>query len=301
MSSIKIVRSEDTSAIKIVDVDNASVIKTITVGTPGLSASGVLNNFAGIIAPSINDDSGDGYAIGSLWVDTVADNSYQATDATVGAAVWVQISDIAIRDYIDFNTVFAGALQEGRLSWDSENGTLQLGMPGGIVSLQLGQEMYLPNRPKNVQGSQIDNGMAVYISGATGSVPQVNLANAGNSNSKLTVAIATENVSNDARGFYTVFGAVRGIDTSFGSAGDAVYLDTTDGQLTTIAPSSPNYVIKIGIIIRSHANEGVLFVNIKNIDAMDVTFDSNTGLLETNIKDALDEAHDNAIAYAIAL
>jgi hypothetical protein len=40
------------------------------------------------VAPTINDDSGDGYGIGSRWIDTVTDKEYVATDVTVGAAVW---------------------------------------------------------------------------------------------------------------------------------------------------------------------------------------------------------------------
>lgn len=47
------------------------------------------NNVAAT-APTINDDSDDGYSIGSRWVDTATDLEYVLTDATVGAANWVQ-------------------------------------------------------------------------------------------------------------------------------------------------------------------------------------------------------------------
>jgi hypothetical protein len=43
-------------------------------------------------APTINDDSGDGYAIGQMWINTVTDIVYTATDVTVGAAVWKDLS-----------------------------------------------------------------------------------------------------------------------------------------------------------------------------------------------------------------
>lgn len=44
------------------------------------------------VAPTVNEDSGDGYAVGSIWIDVTADQVYMATDVTVGAAVWKQLS-----------------------------------------------------------------------------------------------------------------------------------------------------------------------------------------------------------------
>lgn len=39
-------------------------------------------------APDVTDDAGDGYAMGSLWLDTSTLALYYCSDATVGAAVW---------------------------------------------------------------------------------------------------------------------------------------------------------------------------------------------------------------------
>lgn len=39
-------------------------------------------------APGVGDDSGDGYAVGQLWVETTGDVPYVLTDSTLGAAVW---------------------------------------------------------------------------------------------------------------------------------------------------------------------------------------------------------------------
>lgn len=43
-------------------------------------------------APSVNDDSADGYDIGSRWFDTSTGLMYVATDVTVGAAVWTVVA-----------------------------------------------------------------------------------------------------------------------------------------------------------------------------------------------------------------
>lgn len=53
----------------------------------GLIAAGVV---IAATAPTALDDAGDGYAIGSRWIDTSADATYTCTDAAIGAAVWVR-------------------------------------------------------------------------------------------------------------------------------------------------------------------------------------------------------------------
>jgi len=50
------------------------------------------SNLSASVAPTVNEDTGDGYVIGSLWIDTTGDAIYQATDVTAGAAVWLNIS-----------------------------------------------------------------------------------------------------------------------------------------------------------------------------------------------------------------
>lgn len=41
-------------------------------------------------APTVNDDSGDGYAVGDRWLDETNDKEYVALDVTLGAAVWTE-------------------------------------------------------------------------------------------------------------------------------------------------------------------------------------------------------------------
>lgn len=151
---------------------------------------------------------------------------------------------------------------EGKVFWDVDNGTLCLGMPGGDVALQIGQELYAP-RSKAV-GSDIDNGQLVYISGATGAVPEMALAKADTSaTSRGVIAMSTENITQNQLGYYTSFGLVREVDTSGYSEGDALYLSAaTAGGYTNVKPSQPNFIVKIGIVIRAHATEGIIFVTI---------------------------------------
>ena len=62
----------------------------ITVHRGGGGAK--INN-AATAAPGVTDDSDSGYSAGSLWIDVTNDVGYTCLDATVGAAVWTNITD----------------------------------------------------------------------------------------------------------------------------------------------------------------------------------------------------------------
>ena len=67
---------------------NGSYPRAASGETTGLQWQ--LNNLAASAAPTVNEDSGDGYSVGSRWIDTTADKEYVCLDATVGAAVWTE-------------------------------------------------------------------------------------------------------------------------------------------------------------------------------------------------------------------
>ena len=50
------------------------------------------HNVSASTAPTTGDDSDDDYAVGSLWIDTTGGDVYRCVDASVGAAVWVQLN-----------------------------------------------------------------------------------------------------------------------------------------------------------------------------------------------------------------
>ncbi len=45
-------------------------------------------NTTATAAPTVNDDSADGYVVGSRWIDTTNDEEYVCTDSSTGAANW---------------------------------------------------------------------------------------------------------------------------------------------------------------------------------------------------------------------
>lgn len=67
---------------------NGSSLRAASGAATGLEWQ--LNNLAAAAAPTVNEDSGDGYSVGSRWIDTTNDKEYVCLDATVGAAVWTE-------------------------------------------------------------------------------------------------------------------------------------------------------------------------------------------------------------------
>lgn len=164
-------------------------------------------------------------------------------------------------DYIQFNESFLGTPAEGRLQWNTEDGTLEVGMPGGEVTLQIGQEMLI--LATNHQGVDVANGVPVIITGSTGNNIEFGLVN--NTISELarkTIGIVTENISNHQRGYITTVGFVRDFDTSSWSEGDFLFVGENDGELTNVKPIAPLNKIRVGVVTRSHATEGAIYVSI---------------------------------------
>jgi hypothetical protein len=186
------------------------------------------------------------------------------------------------QQYIQFDTTYTDGVAEGKLSWNSEDGTLEYGMPGGNVTLQVGQEQLV--RVKNNSGSLISNGDVVYFSGASGSRPTVALAQANGEPQHEAAGIATEDIADTDFGYVNVGGLVRGVDTSAFSDGDNIYLsDTTAGGFSTTVPDAPNFRVFLGYCVFSNPSSGIVFVStehthhIQDISNVDNTEPSNDG------------------------
>lgn len=75
----------------------------------GVDVIGTLkSNLSATTAPTANEDSGDGYAVGSTWINVTTDEAYVCLDATVGAAVWENTTATATGDPVDASYVVMG-------------------------------------------------------------------------------------------------------------------------------------------------------------------------------------------------
>jgi hypothetical protein len=171
---------------------------------------------------------------------------------------------ISTADFIEFDLTAVNTSGVGKINWNDTDGTLEFGLKGGNVTLQIGQEQVV--RVTNTTGSTIVDGQAVYIVGSTGNHLNVTLAQANTEvTSSKTLAVVTEPIQHNQSGFATSNGLVRNINTSALIEGGAVWLSpTVPGGLTAVRPSSPNHAVLIGWCVRSHANNGSIFVHIAN-------------------------------------
>jgi hypothetical protein len=160
----------------------------------------------------------------------------------------------------------------GRLIWDDTDGTLNLGLKGGNVTLHLGQNQYA--RVVNGTGGAVTKAAyrAVKVTGAQGQRLQVNLAQANNdANSTDTLGVIAEDIGNNQEGFICTSGQITGLNTTGAlqgetwNDGDILYLSpTTPGVLTKVKPSAPNHSVIMGFVIYAHANNGKIFIKVDN-------------------------------------
>lgn len=165
---------------------------------------------------------------------------------------------------LDFDTASPDAAGIGKMVWNDTYGTLEYQLKGGNVSLQLGQETVA--RVVNAGGTTILDGTVVYLTGASGNLPSVLPAQANAEvTSTTTFGVATEHIAAGQAGYVTLLGMIHGLNTSAFAEGASLWLSpTTAGALTTTRPTAPNHSVWIGVVVRSHATVGQIFVSPRN-------------------------------------
>jgi hypothetical protein len=166
-------------------------------------------------------------------------------------------------DYIDFAQTAPHTNIPRRLTWNETDGTLDLGLKGGNVTLQIGQEQVV--RVVNKSGANLVDGQVVYLSGAQGNRVKVDLAVASGSTSlaRTVLGLVTESIPNNQEGFVTISGLVRGLDTSAFVDGDVLYLSTTPGAITNVRPSAPTHVVVVGFCVNANPAVGSILVSVQ--------------------------------------
>jgi hypothetical protein len=221
-----------------------------------------------------------------------------------GATEDVDLGEFEIKaGQVEFDQTPTGTAGVGIMRWNDSDGTVDLGLKGGNVTLQIGQEQVL--RVVNKTATNVDlleaNYQAVRVTGAQGQRLKVDLAQAINDTlSAETIGLVTETINNNQEGFITTSGLVRGINTT-GSLqgetwadGDILYLSpTTAGNATKVKPVAPNHLIILGYVIRAHINQGSIFVKVDNgyeiseLHDVKITTPENRDLLAYDSSDSI--------------
>ena len=173
-----------------------------------------------------------------------------------------------------------GNVEQGQLSWNTAEETVDITMGDGVVQ-QVGFETYM--RVKNDTGSQIDNGEVVGFVGVNGEINVAPYIANSSANELYFVGVATHDMPDQDIGPVTLYGKVRGLDTTGPGAetwvvGDTLYASpTTAGLLTKVRPTAPNVVIVVAAVLSVDATDGEILVRPVIPMSLDYgSFDSTT-------------------------
>jgi len=180
----------------------------------------------------------------------------------------IQSNNSVVTDYIDLPEIGPHVSQARRVQWNQDDGTMDVGLYGGSV-LQVGQELVY--YAKNTSGALIANGTPVMFTGTVGSSGKLTFGLAIADGSVLAdymMGVTTQDVADNAFGYVTNFGLVRGFNTTgapYGEAwadGDLLYFDpATPGTWTNVAPQAPNVDVPVAVVVNAGSGgSGSIFV-----------------------------------------
>lgn len=189
----------------------------------------------------------------------------------LATAPTIQTNNSVATDYIDLPEVGPHITQARRVQWNRDDGTMDVGLYGGSV-LQVGQEIHY--YAKNTSGALIANGTPVMFTGTVGASGKLtfglSVAN-GSVPAEYMMGVATQDIANNAFGYVTSFGLVRGFNTTgapYGEVwndGDLIYFDpAAPGTWTNVQPSAPSIAVPVAVVINAGGGgSGSIFVRMK--------------------------------------
>jgi hypothetical protein len=247
----------------VVDQIAPDVVNEVSLAAGSAQASA--NEALALIASLAQDTAVDDAAINAK-VQTALDSlsevvkRLQAFELLPAAPV-IQNNNSVVTDYLDFNGIAPHASRIRRMAWNETDQTVEVGMEYDVVQ-QIGLETYA--RVANFTGSTIPNGTVV---GFTGAVPDSALSVSpylanGSTPSLYIVGVMTHDLPDTGnKGYCTVFGFVRDVNTSAFTLGDVLYASpTVAGAFTNIKPTAPNNVIPVAAVLQVGTTDGIIFV-----------------------------------------
>jgi len=213
----------------------------------------------------------------------VANGGTGATDAAtarsnLGAAASGANSDItslsgitgaiSTVDSITFDTTGGVTVGQGQIAWNSNDGTIDIGMGYDAVTQQVGLEQYFRIKAS----AAITDGQCVMFTGAVGASGVLTGAPAtGVTNPQYIMGVATMDIANNGFGYITSFGIVRGINTTGSSVGETwadgdilYYNPAYTGGLTKVEPIAPLPKVVVASVVNAGSGvSGSLFIRVQ--------------------------------------
>lgn len=166
---------------------------------------------------------------------------------------------ITVSAYKDYSKTTLPSYNAGRLSYSQDVSALTYYNEVINNTIHIGREIQI--QVKNKSGAQINKGQVVYVSKATGQVPDITLARSNALSSSIIVGITNQNIPDNANGYVVATGRIEGVNTGGFTAGNDLYLSPTiPGGITNTLPYAPNYAIQVGICINADPVNGRILV-----------------------------------------
>lgn len=180
---------------------------------------------------------------------------------------------------------------ERRTGWDLNTGTIVLGLQGGNVRLPIGEKMVM--YAINKETVTIPIGKVVVMIGSQGNAPAVYLADANGTLPKTyAIGVTNEAILPNQRGFVTIQGLLRGLNTQAYEEGDFLYLSDVAGEFTKVIPSLPSKEVLVGVVTnKAGEGSGEIYVDIKRVQFAEETpiIDVGNYFTSINTEGALQE------------
>ena len=218
----------------------------------------------------------------ALTLDTVATNG-NVTTASIEVAGLLSSGDLTVSgpttlnsnvvingmidsiDRIQFNTSIDTDTTAGVLAWNSDIGTLQVGLTDA-VTVKIGEDSYFYVRAAET----LSRGNVVYASGVVGGSGNIEVSKFIANNSieeRYIIGIAAEDISSGNFGYAISLGTIRGLNASGALAGetwlegDVLYASSSiPGGLTRNQPEAPNQDIAIAFVSSNNSSSGSIAV-----------------------------------------
>jgi hypothetical protein len=183
-----------------------------------------------------------------------------------GVSAWSALPYTELGQRPDFEAVqfnIAAAVDpiaDGQLAWSVDEGTLELGKGG--ISNYIGQEtMVLCRNASNTVA--IPKGTAVMFAGTLGASGRIKVAPMvanGTMPGYVFFGVTDQAIAGAADGYVSVFGKIRGVNTSAYVDGDILWCNpAVAGGFTKVEPQAPNLKLAVAAVLRA-ANNGTIFV-----------------------------------------
>ena len=158
-----------------------------------------------------------------------------------------------------FSNGSAVTLAAGKMWYDGSTGAWNLGMGGGNITQQVGEELFVYGK---ASAAITDSPLQIiYHTGTVGASGVITFAPTivGITDVNAIVGVATENLAHNGFGRVTSFGVVRGITTNGTAFGetwaddDVIWYNPVTGNPTKVEPVAPYIKVQVGLVIKAGA------------------------------------------------